>query len=96
MEGDRRCELGTSLLRLLALATIPGMINTLYVNVARVRRTMKVVVAVMGIQSVLVLALTWWFFSLFGLLGVGIAWIETLWLETVIFSKVLLPPIARA
>ena len=28
--------------------------------------------------------------------GVGIAWTERLWLETVIFSKVLLAPIARA
>jgi O-antigen/teichoic acid export membrane protein/aminoglycoside phosphotransferase len=73
--GDSYTNQGTSLLRLLVLATIPGMINTLYVNVARVRRTMRVVVAIMGIQSVLVLALTWSFFKLFGLLGVGMAWI---------------------
>ena len=73
--GSEYSTQGTPVLRLLALSTIPGMINTLYVNVARVRRTMGVVVAILGAQSILVIGLSWLFFRLFGLTGVGIAWV---------------------
>jgi O-antigen/teichoic acid export membrane protein len=66
---------GTTLLRLLALATIPGMVNLIYINVARVRRRMSTVMTVMAAQSAMALGLTWVCFRLYGLVGVGLAWV---------------------
>lgn len=73
--GKDYSDHGASLLRLLALATIPGMVNLLYVNVARVRRRMSIVMMVMATQSALVLGLTFVCFRLYGLAGVGLAWV---------------------
>ncbi len=66
---------GTSVLQLLAFATIPGTVNTLYINVARVQRRMRRVVMIFAGQSGLVLGLTWLWVRPYGLPGVGLAWV---------------------
>jgi O-antigen/teichoic acid export membrane protein len=66
---------GAAVLRLLAFATIPGTLNTIYINVARVQRRMRRVVMIFAAQSGLVLLFTWLWVGPFGLLGVGMAWV---------------------
>lgn len=73
--GEDYARQGTSVLRLLALATLPGTINTMYVNVARVQRRMSRVAMVFGGQALIVLGLTWFLLKPFGLTGAGIAWL---------------------
>jgi len=57
--GEDYAEHGTTVLRLLALAALPGTINTMYVNVARVQRRVSRVAMVFGAQALIVLGLTW-------------------------------------
>jgi O-antigen/teichoic acid export membrane protein len=73
--GGDYAEQGTSVLRLLALAALPGTINTMYANVARVQRRMARVAMVFGGQSVIVLGLTWLLLKPYGLPAVGVAWL---------------------
>jgi O-antigen/teichoic acid export membrane protein len=64
---------GTMLLRLLALATVPNIINVLYLSVARVQRRMSRVVAVQGVLCVLILSMSYILLGKYGIVGVGIA-----------------------
>ncbi len=73
--GEDYAEYGTSVLRLLALAALPGTINTMYVNVARVQRRMSRVAMVFGGQALIVLGLTWLLLKPYGLTAVGVAWL---------------------
>jgi O-antigen/teichoic acid export membrane protein len=73
--GEDYAEYGTSVLRLLALAALPGTINTMYVNVARVQRRMSRVAMVFGGQAFIVLGLTWLLLKPYGLTAVGVAWL---------------------
>jgi O-antigen/teichoic acid export membrane protein len=66
---------GANALRLLALSAIPNVVNTLFVCTCRVRRRMWGVVAVLGSQCVLVLGLSWWLLDVYGITGVGLAWL---------------------
>lgn len=73
--GDDYSTHGASVLRLLAFAAIPGTLNTLYINIARVQRRMSRVVMIFASQSALVLGLTWVWVRPYGLVGVGLAWV---------------------
>jgi O-antigen/teichoic acid export membrane protein len=66
---------GSTALRLIALSAIPNAVNTIYICAARVRRDMARVVAVMGGACLLLLALVEPLIRLYGLTGVGIAWL---------------------
>ena len=73
--GEDYAEHGTSVLRLLALAALPGTINTMYVNVARVQRRVSRVAIVFGAQALTVLGLTWLLLKPYGLPAAGMAWV---------------------
>jgi O-antigen/teichoic acid export membrane protein len=73
--GEGYAANGTPVLRLLAVATIPGTVNILYISVARVQRRMSRVAMVFAGQSLLVLGLAWLLVSPFGVAGVGLAWV---------------------
>jgi len=73
--GESYSSHGTWTLRLLALATIPGMLTTMCVNVARVQRRMSMVTLVFAAQSALVLGLSWISVKPYGLIGAGLAWL---------------------
>lgn len=64
---------GTMLLRLLALATLPNIVNVLYLSVARVQRRMIRVVAIQGALCMLILSLSFLLIGKYGILGVGVA-----------------------
>jgi O-antigen/teichoic acid export membrane protein len=62
-------------LALLALSAIPGMVNVLYVNVYRARRTMSAVMIAMGAEAILVVGLGVLLLDPIGIVGVGVAWL---------------------
>ena len=87
--GDKYAEHSIWTLRLLALSAIPYIVNSLFTSVARVRRHMKVVVYVQVASCVLVLTLSHFLLDLYGIVGVGLAWLVSqtflaiaLWLTT--------------
>ena len=68
---------GTTLLRLLALAAIPSIVNAVYVSVARVERRIGSIVVFLGALAAAVLGLAAVFLPVLGITGVGIAWLTS-------------------
>ncbi len=64
---------GTTLLRLLALAAIPNIINALYLSIARVRQRMTMIVMIQGSLCVLMLGLGYVLLPVDGITGLGYA-----------------------
>jgi O-antigen/teichoic acid export membrane protein len=73
--GSQYSAQGTDLLRLLALATIPNIVNALYIGIARVRRRMASIVLVQGALCIISLGLTPVLLHVYGIAGVGLAWL---------------------
>lgn len=71
--GQNYAAAGTGLLRLLALATLPGSVVVLTVAVARVRRRMREVVLIQGASAALIFGLSAFFLARYGILGIGLA-----------------------
>jgi O-antigen/teichoic acid export membrane protein/LysM repeat protein len=68
---------GAGLLRLLALGALPNLVNMLYLSVARVRGRVGAIVAVQAALCALALGLSYPLIQLYGITGVGIAWLTS-------------------
>jgi len=66
---------GSALLRLLVLSAIPNTVNALYISIARVQRHMAAIVAVLGTLCTLVVGSSYVLLPLYGISGVGWAWL---------------------
>jgi aminoglycoside phosphotransferase (APT) family kinase protein/O-antigen/teichoic acid export membrane protein len=73
--GAQYAEHSHVTLSLLALSAIPNTVTALYVSVYRVQRRMSLVVMLLGALCGLVLGLGVTFLQLFGIAGVGLAWL---------------------
>jgi O-antigen/teichoic acid export membrane protein len=73
--GDGYAQDSTTLLRILALASLPRMVNIVYMGAMRVERRVGRVVMIQAAISVLVLSLTLALGSEIGVNGVGLAWL---------------------
>lgn len=78
---------GTALLRLLALSVIPSIVTAIYTSVAQVRNRVASIVVVQGSFCVLVLTLSFALLRLYGITGVGFAFLAS---ETIIALLLLL------
>lgn len=68
---------GAGLLRLLALGTLPNLVNMLYLSVARVRNRVVAIVALQAALCALTLGLSYPLLHIYGVTGVGIAWLSS-------------------
>lgn len=66
---------GTDLLRILTLSGIFVAINGVFMSVARVKKWVKAIIALMAYITTVTILLSYWFIPIFGLEGTGIAWI---------------------
>jgi O-antigen/teichoic acid export membrane protein len=73
--GEEYAEKSATVLRLVAVAAIPSVINVMYVSVARVERRMRRMMIPLVSQCALVLSLAVPFLHLYGPAGVGLAWL---------------------
>ncbi len=73
--GPGYAENGTALLRLLALSALPNLVLGVAIDVCRARRAMRWVIGLQAALLVVVLSLTVWLLPLYGLTGVGLAWL---------------------
>ena len=64
---------GATLLRLLAVATIPSILIVLYITVLRVQNRVWGLVLVQGLQALLLLGGSYWLLPQWGITGVGVA-----------------------
>jgi O-antigen/teichoic acid export membrane protein len=90
--GQAYADAGTSLLRLLALGAIPNVIVALGIGVARIEHKGQVVVAIQGIQFVIVLGLSAALLPSTGIEAVGLTWTGSQFLlATVLLATILRP-----
>jgi O-antigen/teichoic acid export membrane protein len=66
---------GTPLMQLLALAAIPNVYNAVYLSMARTNNRIRSIVGVYGTNAFLVLGLSHIFLPIYGIAGVGLAWV---------------------
>ncbi|MFD1811397.1 lipopolysaccharide biosynthesis protein [Rhodococcus gannanensis] len=90
--GDEYADTGTPLLRLAAIALIPAIVGFAYNAVARVRRRLRLAIAVQVANAALVLGLSLAFIGDHGLVAIGWAYVVA---ETV-SAVVLIVPLVRA
>ena len=65
----------TALLRILALASIPTAINTIFIAVKRVQKDLKALVSLTAFVAVVTLALAFVLIPRIGIEGAGIGWL---------------------
>lgn len=65
---------GTTLLRWLALAALPLILNVWYLNYARVLGDVKSIILTQGLVCVLTLGLSYWWLPTYGITSIGLAW----------------------
>ena len=73
--GEAYSVEGSLLLRLLALSAIPYIVISLFVSIARVQRRMVAMVIVLGALCLMVLSLSYVLLGIYGITGIGIAWL---------------------
>jgi|SRR5579859_898231 len=87
---------GTQVLRWLALATVPNLIVLLGISLARVENRAGVVAIIQGAQAMLGLGLAAVFIGLWGLAGVGMAWLVSQLVVAVLVWWITLRPVFAA
>lgn len=75
--GAAYAEAGAGLLRLLALAAIPYILYAWYISHARIHGRVWGIVLIQALLCALTLGLSSWLLPLYGINGVGIAWLAT-------------------
>lgn len=78
---------GSTLLRLLALSTIPNIVVALYLGLERVRRRMRSIMMVQGLLCLLGLSLSYTLLARYGIVGVGWAWLIS---QTIVASVIIM------
>lgn len=73
--GESYAQEATAALRLLALSALPYIITTIYLNIARVRRRMLSVVAILSTICVLTPSFSYLLMGSYGITGIGLSWL---------------------
>ena len=73
--GGSYSDSGTTLLRILAVSTLPLAINTVYLYIKRVEKKLTILIGVTAFLGVTILTLSYVLLPRMGITGVGIAWL---------------------
>ena len=87
---------GSTLMRWLALGTLPNILIVLFISQARVQNRSGIIMLVQGALSLLILGLSYIWLPTFGITGVGIAWLASQMIIAVFLLLTWLRPILRA
>jgi Na+-driven multidrug efflux pump len=91
--GPNYAHAGAGLLRLLAAGAIPNVLIALALGVARVQHKGMTVLAIQGVQSVLLIGLSVVLLPQLGIEGVGVAWIVSQLVMAVVLLAGMLRPL---
>ena len=75
--GSSYSQSAASLLRILALSTLPLAINIIYLGIKRVQKKLKLIVGLTAFVAVVTLGLAYLLLPLMGINGAGIAWLAS-------------------
>jgi len=73
--GASYSQSGATLLRILALSTLPLAINYIYLSMKRVQKKLAVMIELSAFIGVATLGLSYWLLHWIGINGVGLAWL---------------------
>ena len=73
--GDTYSTSATALLRIMALASIPTAVNTIFMAIKRVRKDLKVLIGLTVFIAVMTLGLGFVLIPRMGIEGAGISWL---------------------
>lgn len=73
--GSNYATEGATLLRLLVLSAIPYLVMTIYISMARVQRKISRIFVVYSLLCAMVVVLSHFFLGIYGVTGVGVAWL---------------------
>jgi len=73
--GKEYAAEGALLLRLLCLSALPNIVTSLYLSIVRVQRRMRALILALTSLCVLVLTLSYILLDLYGIAGIGLAWL---------------------
>lgn len=93
--GSEYATAGTGLLRWLALAAIPNAVVALSISLARVQNRVGTIILVQGVLCILGLSLSYLFLPIWGLTGIGLAWLATQTMMAVFIGFTFLRPILQ-
>ncbi|MGI8589167.1 MAG: hypothetical protein ACR2M0_16010 [Chloroflexia bacterium] len=85
--GSSYAKAGADLLRLLALSSLPFSINALYIGLARVQGRIREIVIVRAVLCALILGMSYFFLPIYGITGIGWAYLVS---QTVVAGALLL------
>jgi O-antigen/teichoic acid export membrane protein len=85
--GQEYAAQGTGLLRLLAIGALPNLVNMLALSVARVQSRTGAIIAIQGALCALTLGLSYPLLQIYGITGVGLAWLIS---QTLVAALILL------
>ena len=74
--GGQYAQNASTLLRWLAIATLPLAINVIYFTIKRVQKNMKPIILLTAFMAVIVVIASYLLLPRFGINGVGIAWLS--------------------
>ena len=73
--GKEYASEGALLLRLLCLSALPNIMTSLYLSIVRVQRRMRALILTLTSLCVLVLTLSYILLGMYGITGIGLAWL---------------------
>ncbi len=85
--GQDYAEEATTLLRLLTVASLPAVVTSLFISIARVQRRVASIILVQATLCIMVLGLSFVLLDIYGIVGVGLAWLGT---QTLVASLLLM------
>ncbi len=90
--GKTYADEAITVLRLLCLSALPNIVTTIYVSIARVQGHGRRIIAVNAGLGIPVILLSLWLLPLYGIAGVGLAWL----LSQTVVAAILLATALRA
>jgi len=73
--GNQYSQSATTLVRILAITTLPLAVNIIYLNIARVQKDLKIIIGLTAFVAVVTLVLGYILIPRMGINGAGIAWL---------------------
>ncbi len=74
--GKEYSENATLLLKVLAISSIPVALNTIYINIERIKNRVKSIIFIYGFIAFFTIGVSYLIMPVVGLIGVGIAWLS--------------------
>jgi O-antigen/teichoic acid export membrane protein len=93
--GQDYADNGTMLLRLLAVAAVPNIVVMAYLGIVRVQNRLRETIILTVVQAVMQLGISAWLLPMYGITGIGIAFVVCQTLVAIVLLATVLKPVLQ-